>query len=222
MTAPAILRGAHGKGAAAGDVLAAETPPLPELGPVDAARTADGLALLKARGRPYQRGNRAAADRGPSLARIGSDDGAGCDPEAPEERRRARRKAASLKRKREAELFVQTGGPVSSAVKVELVAWARAAAWAELYDRAGDAVRSVAFAEKASTHGLRALGIAEREGAARAASAPPVDPLAALRARAEARRRAAAEEAARCAGNTVPAPSTTPGAATDTQKGPQP
>ncbi len=83
------------------------------------------------------------------------------------------RKAQSLKATRERELSVLTGGPVSSAVKVELVAWARATAWAELYDRAGDATKAAALAEKASGHQLKAIGISEREAMARPRT--PVD-----------------------------------------------
>ncbi|HEY6461674.1 MAG TPA: hypothetical protein VIY73_16010, partial [Polyangiaceae bacterium] len=143
----------------------------------DASRTEQGLALRRVRGRPFQPGNTAASDRGSSLTRITPHDGALSDPDTPEERRRARRKAASLQRARRRELEVQTGGPVSSAVKVELVAWARATAWAEMYDRAGDAVKAVAFAEKASGHGLKALGIAEREAAARPRGPSLVDEI---------------------------------------------
>jgi hypothetical protein len=162
-----ILVPAHGTAAKGGAELVAEATTLKDMGPVNAARTADGLALASRRGRPFRPGNAAGANRGSSLTRIGRDGGVPCDPDAPDERRRARRKAATLARVRRCELEIQMGGPVSSAVRVELVGWARATAWAELYDRAGDGVRSVAFAEKASGHGLKALGIAEREAAGR-------------------------------------------------------
>ena len=168
MTA-SILRSAHGTAAACGAVLVAEAPVLDELPPPNASRTADGLALRRVRGRPFRVGNTAASDRGSSLTRITPHDGAACDPDSPDERRRARRKATSLQGQRRRELEVHTGGPVSSAVRVELVAWARATAWADLYDRAGDHVKAATFAEKASGHGLKALGIAEREAAARPA-----------------------------------------------------
>jgi hypothetical protein len=96
--------------------------------------------------------------------------------EAPEERRRIYRKATSLKNKRARELSVQYGGPLSSGVLVELVAWARDSAWAEYYSLAGDAVRASTLAEKASGHGLKALALAEREAEARD-KARPVDPF---------------------------------------------
>lgn len=164
----AILGPAHGTAKEGDAVLVAETVTLKDMRPLDAERTAQGLAFAARRGRPFQIGNTAASGRGPSLTRItASDTETVCDPDSPDERRRARRKAQSLAGRRRRELEIQTGGPVSSAVKVELVAWARASAWAELYDRAGDPVRSAALAEKASAHGLKALGLAEREAAAR-------------------------------------------------------
>jgi hypothetical protein len=176
VTHPSILRAAHGAAADGGAVLVAETPVLDELGPPDAARTAVGLALRSARGRPFQPGNTAASGRGPSLTRIT------CDPSAPEEQQRVHRKAASLKGTRQRELEVQMAGPISSGVKVELVAWARATAWAELYDRAGDATKAAALSEKASGHQLKAIGIAEREALSRQAS--PGESFAALVAKA--------------------------------------
>jgi hypothetical protein len=167
MAGPSILRAAHGLAAAGGAILVAETPILDEMRPLDAGRTAEGLALRRRRGRPFRPGNRAASNRGPNLTRVVVQDDVVCNPEDPAERRRARRKANSLAGKRRRELEVSTGGPVSSAVKVELVSWARAVSLADLYDRAGDAVKAIAFAEKASGHGLKAIGIAEREGAGR-------------------------------------------------------
>jgi hypothetical protein len=179
MAGPTLIRTAHGTAREGGAELVVETPPLDELGAPDAARTEQGLALAARRGRPFQVGNTAGANRGASLTRITADGGEAIDPDSPDQRHKARRKAQSLVRQRRRELEVQTGGAVSSAVRVELVAWARATAWAELYDRAGDSVRSVAFAEKASGHGLKALGIAEREAAAR----PRDTSLEAMRAR---------------------------------------
>lgn len=156
-----ILRSAHGAARAGGAEVVAETPPLDELAPLNPDDTGAALALARRRGRPFQPGNAAAANRGPSLTRIA------LDPSAPEERRRVHRKAATLKARRERELAVQHGGrPVSSAVKVELVHWARNTAWAEFFDRAGDALRAASLAEKASAHQLKAIGIAEREARA--------------------------------------------------------
>jgi hypothetical protein len=148
-------------------VLVAETPKLAELGTPNAGRTAEGLALATRTGRPFQEGNAAASNRGPSLTRVTADDGVVCVPDSPDERRRARRKAASLAGTRRRELQVQTGGPVSSAVRVELVAWASATAWADVWERAGDVFKATALREKASAFGLKALGYAEREAKAR-------------------------------------------------------
>ncbi len=158
-TAPAILVTAHGAGASA--LLRAETPDLDELPPLNEADTATGLALAVARGRPFQRGNRAASGRGPSLTRGGA------NPDAPEERQLVERRAATLRGQRRRELAVQHGAPVSSGVLTELVAWARGVSWSDVYYRAGDAVKGAALAEKASAHQLRAIAIAEREARAR-------------------------------------------------------
>jgi hypothetical protein len=163
MTPRSLLVRAHGTAAESGAVLVAEPLPLDELRPLDARRTEAALASRRVRGRPFQIGNTAASDRGASLTRIN------VDASAPEEHRKVHRKAASLQRQRRRELEVQHGGPVSSAVNVELVAWARNTAWAELYDRAGDATKAAALAEKASGHQLKAIGIAEREATAKPA-----------------------------------------------------
>ena len=168
---PSIFRRGHGTAAKGGALIVAEQPPLDEYSPADAALTEQGLALRAARGRPFQKGNRAASGRGPSLTRITA------DPSAPEAARRVHRKAQSLARKRERELSVQYGGALSSGVRVELVAWARNVSWAEHFDRQGDPVAAAALAEKASAHQLKAIGHAERE----AASRPAVDELTAKR-----------------------------------------
>jgi len=168
-----ILGPAHGAAAEHGAVLVAEATTLKDLGtPPDAARTEEGLALRRVRGRPFQKGNTAASGRGPSLTRVSPEPEAPVDLTDPEERRRARRKATSLAAKRTRELEVQTGGQVSSAVRVEVVAWASATAWAEMFERAGDPLKAAALREKASGHGLKALGLAERESAARDAADP--------------------------------------------------
>lgn len=173
---PQLVNAAHGDALEGGAILVVETPKLHEIPPANAARTEQGLALRKARGRPFEIGNTAASGRGPSLTRIAA------EPDAPDERRRVLRKATSLRSKRVRELEVLTGGPVSSAVKVELVAWARATAWADYYDRAGDAAKAAVLAEKASGHGLKAIGIAEREAEGRARNTGPAAQLAAQQA----------------------------------------
>lgn len=159
-------------------MLVAENTPIDEVPPLNAEDTAAGLALRRARGRPFQIGNTAASDRGPSLTRVNTND------DAPEEHRRIHRKAASLKSRRERELSVQHGGlPVSSAVKTELVAWARNVAWAEHYDRLGDATKAATLSEKASGHQLKAIAIAEREATARIATMTPAEVQASIAAR---------------------------------------
>jgi hypothetical protein len=168
-TMPAIIRTAHGAAAAGGAIIVAEQPPLDEYPPLNADRTATSLALRAARGRPFRIGNAAAKGRGASLTRIT------VQPEASEDVRRVHQKAQSLANQRRRELEVQCGGPVTSAVRVELVAWARDTAWAEFYDRAGDALKASQLAEKASGHQLKATGLAEREGAVRRGSYNPHD-----------------------------------------------
>jgi hypothetical protein len=155
------LHPAHGTAADGGAVLVAEAVGLREMKPGNAARTEQGIARHRQRGRVGALGNTAAAGRQPSLTRVAP------QPDAPEERRRVRRKAASLAAWRRRELEEQAGGPVSSHVRVELVAWALATSWADHHDAGGDEVKAAAFREKASSHGLKALGIAEREAAGR-------------------------------------------------------
>ena len=159
---PSLIHPAHGRAAEGGALLVAEATPLDEVRPLNAGDTATGLAVRKTRGRPFTKGNRAGADRGASLTRVN------IDPEAPEDRKRVGRRATSLKNQRASELTIQHGGmPISSAVRVELVAWANATSWSDFFYRAGDAIRGAALAEKASAHQLKAIGICEREAKAR-------------------------------------------------------
>lgn len=163
MSGPSILRTAHGEAAKYGARLVAECPPLDELKPLNADDTANALAMRKARGRPFQKGNTAAAGRGPSLTRIAA------AADTPEERRRVMRKAASLKNKRVRELCVAHGlETLSSAVHVELIAWARATSWAAHFELQGNTAGAFSAATQASAHGLKAIAIAEREAAGRA------------------------------------------------------
>lgn len=166
---PSILRTAHGTGAPA--LLRAEAPPLDEVPPLSADATERGLAAAQARGRPFTRGNRAGANRGPSLARSGVD----LDP-SDAGRRKVQRRAESLRRVRVREMSVQHGGTISSAVKAEVASWALALAWSRhAYDQ-GDAGRGAKLASEASAHMLRATGLAERE--ARVAPRAPGDAFA--------------------------------------------
>lgn len=69
-----------------------------------------------------------------------------------------------MKAKRERELSIQHRGlTLSSAVRTELVAWARNTAWSEHYARKGDPMKSASLSEKASSHSLREIAIAQRE-----------------------------------------------------------
>lgn len=61
------LRSGHGQGAASVHVEV----PWKDLPPVNAAETAANVAERKRRGRPFQKGNRASADRAPTLALLG-------------------------------------------------------------------------------------------------------------------------------------------------------
>jgi hypothetical protein len=166
-----LIRTAHGAGTSS--LLRVEAPALDEITNTTSNDTVNGLAVAKFNGRPFVKGNKAAQDRGPSLTR------GGVDPDAPESRRAIERKASSLKLRRMREMKVAHGGYLSTAVLTELVAWSRAVAWADHYYRIGDANKGAAIADKASTHQLRAIAIAEREMAARPKA--PFDPLAAFR-----------------------------------------
>jgi hypothetical protein len=164
VSGPSIIRSAHGTAAAGGAILVAEAPPLDEL-PANAYATAEGLRVRAARGRPFQRGNSAAKGRGPSLTRSGVDPSVG-----DAARRSVARKAESLRRVCVREIAVAAGGDVSSAVRVEIAAWALATAWSRhAYDQ-GDARGGSQLAERASAHMLRATGLADRESRARPAS----------------------------------------------------
>jgi hypothetical protein len=170
-TGPSILRAAHGTGAPA--VLRAETPPLEELPPpnVDVAR--QGVAVVEGRGRPFERGNRAAEGRKPSLALLG------LPIEASDPRWcRALRKARSYLIRRRGELAILSGGTLGAGPCSMLVSASKALAASEvLYELAGTTLDAALFAqaaslaEKARTAEITAVGLAEREASARRAAA---------------------------------------------------
>lgn len=176
-TSPSILRTAHGRAAQLGALLVAECPPMDEIPPLNGSDSVKGAAVRGPRvGRTgagtFAPGNQAAANRGPSLSQIR------CDPNATEEVRRIKRRAASLKARRERELSVSYGGlPVSVAVKTELVSWASNNAWADHFETQGDIVKASTLREKASGHQLKAIAIADREAKARKEATGPGDPL---------------------------------------------
>jgi hypothetical protein len=193
---PSLMRTAHGAAAAGGAIIVVERTPLDELPkPPNAERTEQALALRSETGRPFEEGNSAASARGPALTRIPCDPDApeeqrrvhrraaslkakrarelsvqyGFAPwSAPTRKKRPKGAPRAPRCAKIVRPLARADGPpsLSSAVLVELVAWARAAAWADFYDRAGDGVKAVALGEKASGHSLRAIGIAEREAAA--------------------------------------------------------
>jgi hypothetical protein len=154
-----ILRTAHGTAKDGGALLVAEVPPLDELKPLNPADTAVALAVRKANGRPYEKGNAAAKGKGPSVLLVNT------APDAPEEVRKLNRRASSLKNRRRIELSVQHKCKVSSGVEGEIKSWALALAWSDAFYRSGDAIRGASFAEKASGHDLKAIAKAEREAA---------------------------------------------------------
>ena len=169
----AIFRTAHGAAAEGGALLAAEGPVLDETPPPNAALTATGLALRKARGRPFQVGNTAASGRGPSLTRVPHAAEAPDATAALEERRRIERKATSLKNRRGRQMAVTYGGPLGDDVLTELTLWSLAVAWSHHFYSVGDAKQGASLAEKSSAHLLKATGYAQRGAETRAATPAP-------------------------------------------------
>ncbi len=175
------LRRAHGTGADA--VARVETLPVDELPPLNAADTAAGLAMRKARGRPFTKGNRAASGRKPAIASAG---GIPLDSRDPDYQRMLRW-ARAYRGHRVRELGVQHGGDLSAGVCAILTSAALDLA-ASRYLTALAAKRGsppmiakvAAIASKlamaARQQELTALEIASREAAARPRG--PVDPLA--------------------------------------------
>jgi hypothetical protein len=78
--------------------------PWDEQQPSDASATAANLALRRVRGRPFQRGNKAAVDRVPNAALLGVDAN-----DIPELTRKDIRKAERLRKRRCAETVATTG-----------------------------------------------------------------------------------------------------------------
>lgn len=85
------IRKGHGTGADAPHIEV----PLKDLRPNNAADTAANVARRKRRGRPFEKGNRAAADRAPVLALLGVETG-----EIPELARKDLRKADRYRQRR--------------------------------------------------------------------------------------------------------------------------
>lgn len=179
------IRTAHGNGASA--LLRAERRPLKDIPPLNAADTERGLAEAARRGRPFQKGNRAAENRRPVLALLGVPLEA-ADPRC----RSALRQANALRQRRVRELAVAHGGYLGAGPSSMLGSAARAlAASTLLYQLATEALAekrtkdaaelfktSAQLADSARQQELTAVGLAEREAKSRAAVGGPVDPLA--------------------------------------------
>ena len=164
---PDPLHTAHGNGAMA--LLRVATPPLDELQPLNAGDTEAGLAAAALRGRPFQRGNRAGADRKPALCLLGVPI-ATADPRY----RSAMRKAKSYMDRRRRELAIQHGGNLGAGPCAMLASGARALGASHiLYELASVTLDPALFAQAAkladSARGqeLTAVALAAREHAAR-------------------------------------------------------
>lgn len=170
---PSILRTAHGTAAPA--LLVAERPPLDESDPPNADDTAKGLALAERRGRPFQKGNRAAENRRPALALIGVP----LDAAHPGYRS-ALRRANAYRQRRVRELAIAHGGYLGAGPSAMLASAARALAAsitlnelaaAELAAGRAKAAadlfaQAARLADSARQQELTAVALAEREHAA--------------------------------------------------------
>jgi hypothetical protein len=167
VTGPDPLRTAHGNGASA--LLRAETPALGELPPLNVDDTAAGLAAVEARGRPFQRGNSAGANRKPALCLLG------VPIEAADPRyRAAMRKAKAYMERRRRDLAVQHGGQLGAGPCAMLASAALAlGASRVLYELASVTLEPALFAQAAKLgdsarqQELTAVALASREGQAR-------------------------------------------------------
>ena len=169
-----VIRSAHGTGASA--LLRTETTPLEEIPPPNADDTARGLALAGQRGRPFQPGNACARNRRPALALLG----VSLDP-THTGYRNALRRANAYRQRRVRELAVVHGGYLGAGPSAMLASAARALAAsvtinelaaAELaagrVKEAADLFSQAArLADSARMQELTAVGLAEREAAAR-------------------------------------------------------
>ena len=149
----AILRKAHGNGKDA--LVRVETPPLDELPAPNAARTEQGLALAAARGRPFEPGNAAAANRKPKQARAGLD-----VPNASAAWERYQRQGKRYAQHRCRELAVQHGGRLGAGPSAMLSDAGRARAtshWLhELAAQEPDTTKAASLAKQAVSAALAA------------------------------------------------------------------
>ncbi|HLK40595.1 MAG TPA: hypothetical protein VKU41_27775 [Polyangiaceae bacterium] len=176
------LRAAHGTGADA--LVRVETTPPDELPPLDAQDTAQGLASADRRGRPFERGNRAAAGRRPALATVCGMPLDASDPAY----RKALGWARRYRGRRVRELTIQHGGALSAGVcamitssALDMAASRYLAAKAAQTGDVALMLTASRLAQSSRQQELTALEVAQREGAARPRL--PVDPMAAIRSR---------------------------------------
>lgn len=168
-----LLRAGHGQGSNAPHVEL----PWKDQKPPDAARTATNVAERKRRGKPFQKGNRAAANRVPTLALLGvRSDG------VPELARKDLRRADSYRRRAVCELVSAYGYAgaracaVSSSAALVLASQRQVAA---LAFQTGDPALHKLAADLADKHAqleLKAEVLAQRA----AGKQPPTDPHAAV------------------------------------------
>jgi hypothetical protein len=188
-----VLRAAHGMAAPGkphelymGPVVA-ETLKANRLPKLNADDTVEGLALAKKRGRPFQRGNRAASGRRPALASASGIPLVSKDPEYQKHLRWAR----AWRKKRVSELSIMHGGYLSSGVCAMITSAAIDMAASRYLSVKAAATGETEFmllasklAQSSKQQELCALEIASRENAARKESmeTQPVDPMAGIRA----------------------------------------
>ena len=171
------LRKAHGNGADA--IVRVEVLPADELPALNADDSRVGAAIVTQRGRPFERGNRAAAGRPPKLAAA-----AGIPMNATDPRYKAAlAHARQYRKQRVKELAIQHGGELSSGVCAMITSASIDMASsryltvlaAETGDPATMKLASALAAASRQTE-LTALEIASREAAARPKA--PIDYLA--------------------------------------------
>ncbi len=167
MSSPSLLRTAHGTGESA--LLRTERPPVDELTPLRAEDTEAGLAVRKARGRPFTRGNAAPKGKTATLATVTSKELGKGDPRW----RNALRQANTYRQRRVRELAIQHGGTLGAGPCAMLANAAHAmAASRVLYELAAETLdadlfkKAASLADSARQQELTAVALAEREAAA--------------------------------------------------------
>lgn len=167
-----FIRAAHGNGASA--LLRVETPPLDELPTPNAHDTDQGLALASRRGRPFQPGNAAAANRRPKMARAGLEVPKG-DPAWLRFEKQSRRWV----QRRCRELAILHGGYLGSGPSSMLASAGLALASSRFAYAKGAETGDIALlkqgaqlADYARQQELTAVALAERESAGRKLTLP--------------------------------------------------